>query len=205
MFKFYSELPGARLREMLADLSTWVWVALWTVVGMRIHDAISGFAEAGRVLRGGGDNIEAAGVQLGDALAGLPLVGAGIDDITTKTFATAGEPFQYVGGELESLLILIARLLAILVVAVFLVPWLLRYVPWRASRLATVRAAHRAIRRAPVDVPTSTLQRELATRALNRLSYPELLEHTPDPFGDFAAGRFDRLVTAELASVGLRR
>ena len=31
MFKFYSEIPGARLREMLADLSTWAWVALWTV------------------------------------------------------------------------------------------------------------------------------------------------------------------------------
>ena len=197
MLKFYSEVPSARAREMLADLSTWAWVALWTVVGLRIHDAISAFAEAGRILRGGGENIESAGAQLGDALAGLPLVGAGIDDVTTRTFQSAGEPFQYVGGELESLLLLIARLLAILVIAVFLVPWLLRYVPWRASRLATVRAAHRAIRRAPVDVPTPTLQRELATRALNRLSYP-------DPFGDFAAGRFDRLVTAELASVGLK-
>ena len=105
---------------------------------------------------------------------------------------------------IAKLLILIARLLAILVVAVFLVPWLLRYVPWRAERLATVRAAHRAIRRAPIDVPTATLHRELATRAINRLSYPELLEHTPDPFGEFAAGRFDRLVKAELASVGLQ-
>lgn len=204
MLKFYSEVPSARAREMLADLSTWAWVALWTVVGLRIHDAISAFAEAGRILRGGGENIESAGAQLGDALNGLPVVGVGIDDITTRTFATAGQPFQYVGGELESLLILIARLLAILVVAVFLVPWLLRYVPWRASRLATVRAAHRAIRRAPVDVSTATLERELATRAINRLSYPELLEHTPDPFGDFATGRFDRLVTAELASVGLK-
>jgi hypothetical protein len=204
MLKFYSEVPSARAREMLADLSTWAWVALWTVVGLRIHDAISAFAEAGRILRGGGENIESAGAQLGDALNGLPVVGVGIDDITTRTFATAGQPFQYVGGELESLLILIARLLAILVVAVFLVPWLLRYVPWRASRLATVRAAHRAIRRAPVDVSAATLERELATRAINRLSYPELLEHTPDPFGDFATGRFDRLVTAELASVGLK-
>ena len=110
------------------------WLA-WTVVGLRIHDAISAFAEAGRILRGGGENIESAGAQLGDALAGLPLVGAGIDDVTTRTFQSAGEPFQYVGGELESLLLLIARLLAILVIAVFLVPWLLRYVPWRASRL----------------------------------------------------------------------
>ena len=204
MLKFYSEIPSARLREILADVSTWLWVAFWTLVGLRIHDAIAQFAEAGRVLRAGGENIEGAGAQLGSALKGLPLIGAGVDDITRRTFETAGEPFQYVGGELESLLLLIARLLAILVIAVFLVPWLLRYVPWRASRLATVRAAHRAIRRAPVDVPTPTLQREIATRALYRLSYPELLEHTPDPFGDFAAGRFDRLVTAELASVGLK-
>ena len=202
MFKFYSEVPVARLREMAADLLTWAWVALWTVIGFRIHETISGFAEAGRVLKGGGQNIESAGAQLGDALAGLPLIGGGIDDLTTRTFATAGEPFQYVGGELESLLILIARLLALLVVAVMLVPWLSRYLPWRATRLAIVRAAHRAIRRADVSEPA--MQRFLAQRALYRIPYDELLEHTSDPFGDFAEGRFDRLARAELASVGLR-
>ena len=52
MLKFYSEIPTARFRELLADLSTWGWVALWTIIGVRIHDAISGFAEAGRILRG---------------------------------------------------------------------------------------------------------------------------------------------------------
>jgi hypothetical protein len=204
MLKFYSEIPTARSRELLADVSTWAWVALWTVIGVRIHDAISGFAEAGRVLRGGGQNIEAAGAQLGDALNGVPLVGAGVDDLTTRAFATAGEPFQYVGGELESLLILIARLLALLVVAVMLVPWLWRYVPWRAERLATLRAAHQAIRRAPIDVSAASMQHALATRAINRLTYPELLEYTEDPFGDYAAGHFERLAKAELGSVGLR-
>jgi hypothetical protein len=204
MLKFYSEIPTARSRELLADVSTWLWVALWTVIGVRIHDAISGFAEAGRVLRGGGQNIEAAGAQLGDALNGVPLIGAGVDDLTTQAFATAGEPFQYVGGELESLLILIARLLALLVVAVMLVPWLWRYVPWRAERLASMRAAHQAIRRAPVDVSPASIQHALATRAINRLTYPELLEYTSDPFGDYAAGHYERLAKAELASVGLR-
>jgi hypothetical protein len=48
------------------------------------------------------------------------------------------------------------------------------------------------------------MQRTLAARALYRLPYDELLEHTSDPFGDFASGRYDRLVRAELASVGLR-
>jgi len=202
MLKFWSEVPSARARELLADLSTWAWVALWAVIGLKIHDVIAQFAEAGRVLQAGGTNIQGAGASLGDAMRGVPLVGEGIDDLATNAFGTAGEPFIYVGHELESMLILIARLLALLVVSVMVIPWLSRYLPWRARRLATVRAAHRAIRRA--DVTSGAMQKALATRALSRLSYPELLEHTSDPFGDFAAGRFDRLAKAELASVGLR-
>jgi hypothetical protein len=203
MLKFYSEIPTARARELVADLTTWAWVALWTVVGVRIHDTLSAFAEAGRILRGGGENIQGAGAQLGDALGGVPLIGEGVDTLTTGAFASAGEPFIFVGGELESLLILIARLLALLVVSIMLIPWLSRYLPWRAERLATVRAAHRAIRRAP-DLSRAEMQRALATRALYRLRYSDLLEHTSDPFGDLAAGRYERLAKAELASVGLR-
>lgn len=204
MLKFWSETPAARSREVVADLATWAWVALWTVVGSRIHDTIAAFAAAGRVLQDGGTNIQGAGASLGDGLGGIPLVGEGIDTLTTGAFATAGEPFIYVGQELESLLILIARLLALLVVGVMLIPWLSRYLPWRARRLATVRTAHRAIRLAPSGVRGPELQRALASRAISRLSYEELLDHTADPFGDYAAGRFDRLATAELASVGLR-
>jgi hypothetical protein len=44
----------------------------------------------------------------------------------------------------------------------------------------------------------------LASRALHRLEYAELLDFTPDPFGDWTSGRFDRLAQAELESVGLR-
>ncbi len=204
MLKFWSEVPSARVREVVTDLATWAWVALWVAIGARIHDTISMFAQAGRALQGGGRSIQGAGTSLGDALGGLPLVGEGIDGLASGAFKTAGEPFVYVGQELETLIILIARLLAVLVVAVMLIPWLSRYVPWRAGRLATVRAAHRAIRRAPAGVPAEAMQRALASRALNRLSYPDLLEHTADPFGDFATGRYDRLARAELASVGLR-
>jgi hypothetical protein len=48
------------------------------------------------------------------------------------------------------------------------------------------------------------MQQVLATRAINRLPYDDLLEHTTDPIGDYAAGRYERLARAELASVGLR-
>jgi len=204
MLKFYSELWPARLRELFADLATWAWVVLWTAIGYRIFEAIAQFAEAGRILRGGGTNIAGAGVQLGDALHGLPLVGEGIDDLATKAFASAGQPFIDVGGEVETLLLFIAKLLAVLVVGVMLGPWLARYVPWRATRLASIRAAHYAIRRAPRNMSDRAMEHALATRALARLSYQELLDHTSDPFGDYASGRYDRLAKAELNSVGLK-
>jgi hypothetical protein len=44
----------------------------------------------------------------------------------------------------------------------------------------------------------------LASRAVYSLDYQTLLDYTPDPFGDFASGRHDRLARAELATVGLR-
>ena len=204
MLKFSSEIPTARAREMVADVATWAWVALWVVIGARVHDTLSAFAEAGRVLQDGGQNIQGAGATLGEALRGLPLVGTGIDDLATGAFGTAGEPFIYVGQELESLLILIARLLALLVVGVMVIPWLSRYLPWRAERLARVRAAHRVIRRSSSGMSDAAMERALASRALNRLSYQQLLEHTSDPFGDFATGRYESLAKAELASVGLR-
>ena len=45
---FYSEASRMRAREVASDLATWLWVALWTIIGARIHDAIAGFSEAGR-------------------------------------------------------------------------------------------------------------------------------------------------------------
>lgn len=204
MLKFWSEVPSARLRELLADVATWAWVALWVVIGHRIYTTIAGFAEAGRAIRAGGTNIQAAGVALGDRLEGVPLVGEGARDLSEQAFRTAGEPFVFVGSELEELFVLIATLLGLLVLAVMLIPWLSRYLPWRARRLVVLRDANRAIRIAARDLPAGAIDRILASRAIHSLSYGELLEHSPDPLGDFAAGRYERLARAELASVGLR-
>src|SRR5688572_28527037 len=162
MLPFYSEAPRMRTREVVTDLATWLWVGLWAVIGLRIHDAISAFSEAGRLLQGGGANLQSAGAELGDAVGSMPVIGRGLDSLATGAFSSAGEPFVAVGQELEALLILVARLLAALVVGVALIPWLARYLPWRADRLATLRAATRAIRSAPSDVGPAELERALA-------------------------------------------
>ncbi len=101
--KFWSEVPSARAREVLADVATWIWVSLWAVIAYRLYSTLAGFAEVGRAIGQGGSNIQAAGFSVGDALKGLPLVGETVQDLTRSAFGVAGEPFVFVGRELEQL------------------------------------------------------------------------------------------------------
>jgi hypothetical protein len=204
MVTFWSETPGRRRREIAADVATWVWVALWSGVAYRIHAAIAGYAEAGHALERGGAAIRDAGTQVGSSLDGIPLVGAGAGEVARRAFGGASEPFVFVGGEFVDLITLIARVLAILVLAVAIVPWLSRYLPWRAARLAELRSATTAIRGRPSGVTLDSIDRLLASRAIHRMSWEDLLAHSRDPLGEFASGRYKALAKAELESVGLR-
>ena len=203
--KIWSERPGARAREILADGATLLWILLWATIGIRLYGFLAHLAEAGRLVRDGGSGITGAGERVGQALEGIPLVGEGAASGVRGAFAGAGDPLVQFGTDLERLLITIAALLGLMLVAIALVPWLNRYLPWRVARWRRLNAATDAIRRrrhAPLD--EVEVARILASRALHRLEYDELLEFTPDPFGDWVAGRHDRLAHAELDRVGLR-
>jgi len=203
MIKIWSELPVARTKEQVADVATLLWVVFWGSIVWQLFQFLSGFAAAGRAVRSGGQSMVQGGVSLGDSLAGLPLVGSQVRDIARDAIGAAGRPIADFGSELEQFIFVVAIVLALLLALVTMAPWLARYLPWRWERLRRVRAAHRVVRKAP-DVSDVQIARTLAMRAVNRLDYSTLLEYTPDPFGDWATGRHDRLARAELASVGLR-
>jgi hypothetical protein len=203
MIKIWSEMPVARTKEQVADVATLIWVVFWGSIVWQLFQFLAGFGEAGRAVRAGGLTMVKSGVDLGNSLAGLPLVGSQVRDIAQSGFAGAGQPLSDFGTELEQFIFVVAVVLAMLVALVTMAPWLVRYLPWRLERLQRVRAAHRAIRTAP-DVGDLRIAQALAMRAVTRLDYSTLLEYTPDPLGDWATGRHDRLARAELASVGLR-
>jgi hypothetical protein len=203
MVKIWSELPAARTKEQIADAATLVWALFWGNIVWQLFSFLAGFAEAGRAVRAGGQTMVQGGVNLGESLAGLPLVGSQVRDLARDAFAGAGGPLSDFGTQLEQFIFVVAVVLALLLALVTLGPWLYRYVPWRWERLRRVRAAHRAIRTAPDAGPT-VIERTLAMRAVTRLDYITLLEFSPDPLGDWCRGRHDRLARAELASVGLR-
>ena len=203
MVRIWSELRGARVQEMVADIATAAWVFFWGTLAWQLYQLVAAFAEAGRLVRSGGEVMIDGGRNLGNALSGIPLVGPGLQDVAQSAFAGAGRPLSDFGTGIEEFILLVATVLALLLALVTLIPWLTRYVPWRWERLRRMRAAHRAIRRAP-SVADEQVQATLAMRAVTRLDYATLLEYSPDPIGDWVGGRHDRLARAELASVGLR-
>ncbi len=203
MPKLWSEAPGARAREISADAATLIWVGFWAVLCSRLYAFLAGLAKAGRAIREGGAGLNATGEQIGEALGHTPVIGRRVDELIRSAFFAVSERFVEIGGSLERIILIMAALLALVVLAIALTVWLQRYLPWRLERLRTIGAAYHAIRLAP-QAADSEMERLLASRALHRLSYRELLAHTPDPFGDWASGRYDRLARAELASAGLR-
>ena len=203
MIRIWSELRVARTREQIADVATLLWVAFWGWIAWQLFKFLAGFAEAGRTIKAGGQTMIDSGVDLGASLAGVPFIGPQLEGVARDAFGGAGRPLSDFGTELEQFIVVVATVLALLLALVTLVPWLSRYVPWRWERLRRTRAGHRAIRTAP-EATAAQVQETLAMRAVARLDYATLLEFTPDPLGDWARGRHDRLARAELASVGLR-
>lgn len=203
MPKLWSEVPGVRAGEVAADIATLLWVASWITVSHRLYGLLAGFAGTGRILRDGGLNLETAGGQIGQTLGSIPVIGRDVGEFVRFTFAFAARPFLTGGVYLEHFLITVAVLFSLIALLVPLALWLQRYVPWRWERLKRLRAAHRVLRGSS-QIVRIEMERLLASRALHRLSYEELLKYSPDPFGDWVSGRYARLARAELASVGLQ-
>jgi hypothetical protein len=204
----WSERPGARIRQIVADIATLTWVAIWISISVGLYRFLAQLAGAGRFITDSGNGLDGVGLRLAGALQGIPLVGEGAADGIRTGFSAAADPMIQFGGDLERLLIIIAALLGLLLAAVAVVPWLNRYLPWRIAAWRRLNAGARVIRRRrfarSAPIAHAELERILASRALHRLEYDELLEFTPDPFGDWVAGRHERLARAELDRVGLR-
>ena len=75
----------------------------------------------------GGQTMIVSGQNLGESLAGLPLVGCQVRDVARDAFAGAGRPLSDFGTELEQFIFVIAIVLALLLALVTIAPWLYRY------------------------------------------------------------------------------
>src|SRR5450759_2482348 len=72
MIKIWSELPVARVKEQVADFATLLWVVFWGNIVWQLFQFLAGFAQAGRTIRAGGQNMVQSGRDLGCLLYTSP-------------------------------------------------------------------------------------------------------------------------------------
>ena len=116
-------------------------------MGIRLYGFLANLAGSGRLVqRGRSAGSPTRATMIGSVLVGVPLIGEGAADGVSGALAGAGEPLITFGTDLERLLLIISALLGLLLVAVALIPWLNRYLPWRIAKWRRLNAASRGIR-----------------------------------------------------------
>lgn len=189
----------ARLIHAL-DVAVVLWVAGWIVLAVLVGREV-------RELRELSDTVVLAGVAVEDTgellatLDNVPLIGGQVGDVAQEV-QEAGASARQSGRESRDSTEDLSVLLALSIGLIPTLPLLGLYAPLRIAWTRDVRS----VRRALVESSTETVLNEfLARRAAANLSFDDLRAVTVDPYGDLAAGRFDRLADRELERLGLRR
>jgi len=182
----------------IVDLLVVVWVAVWLILGLRIHGEVEGLTELSTTISRAGGAVEQTGRALGDL--NIPLVGDRIER-TAGEVAAVGRETRISGRTARDS---IADLSTLLGLAVALIPSsaiLLVYLPVRIARVRERRALRELLARFGDD---PALDRLLAHRALQTLSYRELQRTGRErPWMDLAEGRYGDLAAAERRRLSL--
>ena len=197
----YPDLPDQRRAQILRDMLVVLLLAFFLWCGVKVHDLVGALSVLGEGVRETGTTVEGGFSGAADAVSSIPLVG----DALAGAFAAAGDSTGGIVAELGQAGIdavyLLARTLGILTALLPIAVLLVAVVPRRARSIREMSAAREV---SGFDVDDPERRRLLAMRAAFGLPFRELLPYTRDPFGDLAEGRYDALVRAALADVGLR-
>ncbi|WP_345043485.1 hypothetical protein [Georgenia daeguensis] len=191
--KFYADQPSRRARQVAGDVLVAVWLAMCTVLGMALHALLEAGAAPLRRVADVGAAIEDGMGDAGRGAGELPLLGERLrqpfDDV-----ADSGARLQEAGADgavlVETLAVLVAVLVAVMLSGVVLLPWLALRV-----RYAAGAGAVRCLQAQPGGADL------LALRALASRPPAVLSAVGPAPAAAWRAG--DPVTTARLAEVEL--
>jgi hypothetical protein len=216
--RLYPASPVARTRTATRDLVVLALLILFAWMGVKVHDGILELTAVGREIQDSGRAISAttrdtagaidgAFASAGGAVDGVPLVGEQIAGALRNAPREATSDLRATGDEQGSKIVRLgveqvrrtetaanwAGWLVFLLPSSMLLIWA---IPYRAHQVAAMDTAQRTMSGAPEHI--------LAARAAYSLDFKTLRRYTPDPFGDLADGRYDKLVTALRREEGLR-
>ncbi|MBW3608260.1 MAG: hypothetical protein KY463_07875 [Actinobacteria bacterium] len=176
---------------VMVDLFVVVWVVAWLLLGLRVHDEVEGLTELSRTISSAGGAVEETGRALGDL--NIPFVGDRLDRTAAQVTET-GRDTRISGGTARESIQNLSTLLGLSVALIPSSAILLVYLPVRLARVRERRALRQLLARHGND---ATLERLLAHRALQTMSYQRLQAVGGRPWADLAEGRYAELAAAE--------
>jgi len=196
----YPQVPRDRRSRIIRDLVVLGLLVLFVWVGFKVHDVVGALSVLGSGVKEAGTTVEGGFTSVADAVSGVPVVGGPLSDVFHNVGNGTGGNLADLGREGEDAVWLLARTLGIVTAAL---PILVLLTAWLPGRIRGVREMSAARAVSGLELADPERRRLLAMRAAFGLPFRELLTYTSDPFGDLAEGRYDALVEAALADVGL--
>lgn len=190
----YATTPGRLAAQLFSDAAVLLWTAVWGLVALAVHDAISTIAEAGRQVESGAHGIAGNLASAGHGAQHIPLLG----DSVSKPLDSASQAALDIAGAGHSLDTTASWLAVLLAMAVAAPPILVVAAPWFFLRLRFFR------RKWAVTALAATAAGEqlLALRALTNRPPRKLTAVSPDPVGGWR--REDPVTIRALALLELR-
>jgi hypothetical protein len=198
--KLYPDVPAKRRSTILRDLTLVGLIVLFAWTGIKVHNAVDGLAVLGSGVKDAGLSVQNGFGSAAGAVDGIPLVGGSLAGALQSAGQGSGGNVATLGEEGENQVHRLALLLGLLVFALPTILILVIMLPPRLRQIKQLQAATAAL----INTGDPERRRLLAMRAAFGLPYLTLLNYTPDPLGDLAAGRYDPLVTAALDDAGIR-
>ncbi|MCV7069083.1 hypothetical protein H7H51_31230 [Mycolicibacterium farcinogenes] len=195
----YASRPGRLLAQLFSDVAVVTWTAVWILVGVAVHSAVSTIAEVGRQVESGANGVADNLGSAGDSTDNVPLVG----DTLSKPLRAASEAALDIAGAGANLDSTASWLAWVLALAVAAAPILFVAMPWLYLRVRFFRRKWTAITLAS----TAAGEQLLALRALANRPLAKLTRVSDDPVGAWRSQdqqAIRGLAALELRSAGMR-
>ncbi len=193
----YAQTPARRNRQILADLTAVLLIAVAVRFALAVHETIMLLAEPGRKVESSGDSLAAALDDAGETASRVPLVG----DLLQTPFRSASDAGSGLADAGESLQDIVGQVAFLAALGLIVVPVAFVLLLWLPLRLRWIRRT--ATIRRLLDAPGGADL--LALRALT--GPPGDLAAIPAPPGGLADAwrRGDRQAISALSEITLRR
>lgn len=198
--RLYPDDRARRLATLARDVGALVALLLLAWLGVTVHDAVDRLAALGEGVREAGGAVQGGFERAAEGVDGTPVVGGPLAGALREAGEGTGGNVEGAGRRGEDAARDLADVLGLVVFGLPAVLTLGLWLPRRAGEVRTLNAASRVLR----DAGDPDRARLVATRAALALPYSALVRYTADPIGDLVAGRYDALVQAAFADVGLR-